>query len=113
MRRPNVRLLPNTVQHQTGSFTIDAAGGRVFTAVNIGSTIKCSVQPTSADDVPDHLREEAETFYTVYFPDDPGVSIRDLLIWIDPNPDKILYVLGVMNRAGISNTWEVLCGERL
>jgi hypothetical protein len=72
-----------------------------------------SVQPTDARDVPDHMREEAATYYTVYFADDPGLNIRDLITWHDPTPAKTLFVIGKeQDAAGIRNTWKVLCAER-
>jgi hypothetical protein len=107
------RLLPNTVQLQTAAWTFDVSGGRVANPSGSSNPLRCSVQPTDARDVPEHLRETALTYYTVYFAADPGLNVRDVITWIDPAPPRTLVVKGQrQNSAGAGNTWVVLCAER-
>jgi hypothetical protein len=114
MRRISPRLLPNTVEIQLqAAWSFDAAGGRVPNPGGSSDPIRCSVQPTDARDVPEHLRETALTYSTVYFADDPGVNVRDAITWTDPVPPRLLTVLGKrQDRTGLGNTWVVLCAER-
>jgi hypothetical protein len=114
MRRISPSLLPNrvTVQRQ-GAWSYDDAGGRVPHPGAASAPIRCSVQPTDAKEVADHLRDEAETFFTIYFDADPGLNIRDLVNLMDVSPPRVLYVLAKQqDLVTVGNTYKVLCGER-
>lgn len=106
MRRPSARLTPNTVTLRRTSFGADAAAGRKIAGGVTDATPRAvSVHPTSAEDLPDHLREQGRVYYTVTFYDDPGLYVRDEVLW----DGRVLVVLGVRGSSGgVGRSWPVL-----
>lgn len=110
MRRPSPRCTPNTITTRTvTSWTADVAGGRqpVFSAAS--AAIAATVQPSSVRDVAPHMREEGVTYHTVIVHDDPGLKVRDQVLWIG----RTLSVTGVLNASGHNRSYRVLCEERI
>ncbi len=72
-------------------WTSDAAAGRVPVFGAWGGPTPCSVQPASAEDVPQNLREADVIYHVVKFYADPSIRNRDE---IDFN-GRLLVVTGV------------------
>lgn len=71
-----------------------------------------SIAPSSSEEVAPHEREEGVQYLTVKFYEDPGVRVRDRILWRDQG-DKILTVRGLANpAAGQNRTWPVVTEYR-
>lgn len=109
MRRPTARMTPNTVTVVRATFGQDAALGRKPVETPDPTPRPCAVQPTSVDDLPEHMREQEVIYHTVKFYDDPRLSNRDKVIF----RGRELVVIGVRGSSGgAGRTWPVLCEEK-
>lgn len=67
-----------------------------------------SVQPMGARRKSDHGLEQGDVAYTLYFQSDPGVRVRDLIVW----NGKTLTALGpAMDQAGKGRLYKVVARE--
>ncbi len=110
MRYPTPRMTPNTVRiRRQLPWTRDVGAGRKLNLGLPSLPVRCAVQPTSAEDKPDHMREAEVIYHTLKFYDDPRLKIRDQINF----GDRILVVTGVRaTSGGAGRTWVVLAEER-
>lgn len=109
MRRPSIRLTPNSVTVTRVSFGRDAALGRLQANAPDPTVYRVAVQPTATADLAEHLREQGVIYHTVNFYDDPRLVARDVVIF----NGRTLAVVGVRGSSGgAGRTWPVLCEER-
>lgn len=109
MRRPSIRLTPNSVSIAPTSWSKDLAAGRKPTEGTPRGPIACAVQPSSSAHVPEHIREQYVVYHTVKFYDDPLVNLRDVVLF----GSRQLVVMGVeATSGGRGRTWLVHCEER-
>jgi hypothetical protein len=110
MRHPTARMTPNTVTlRKVVAWTLDKAGGRQPTYGTDSDPIACAVQPTNANDMPAHMRESEVIYTTVKFYSDPGLRVRDLILF----GTRQIVVSGVRSTSGgAGRTFVVLAEER-
>lgn len=112
MSFPSVGIAVNSVRpKQWTGWGQDAAGGRVPIFGDPADPVQCSVQATSAKDVPLHLRQSEVVYYSVFFWSDQGLHIRDQLIWVEGG-NVILTVTGYYPPAGRLVLWKATCEQR-
>ena len=110
MRRPSPRMFSAQVtMSRVTRWNKDAASGRVPVYAAPSAPILCAVEPSSATDVPEHMREQQVVYHTVKFWDFPGVQIRDVINYAG----RQLVVSGVRDTSGgRGRTWVVMAEER-
>ena len=110
MRRPTHRMTPNTVHIERVNFWgKDSGGGRQPFRGAAGPAVACAVQPSSAEDVPPHMREEEVVYHTVKFYDNPQLQVRDRLYF----GTRVLTVTGTQaTSGGAGRTYIVHAEER-
>lgn len=110
MRQPSARLTPNTVTFRRTTFGRDAAAGRSPFGTPDAAPVPCAVQPTSAKDLPEHLREASIQYLTVKVYADPNLRNRDVVV---DGLGRELVVTGVRGPSGgAGRTWLIDCEYR-
>jgi hypothetical protein len=109
MRRPLSRIARNRVAFTPINFGKDEDGGRPTRAATPSAPLKCRFHPSTAEDVPEHLRETGVLYMTIHLFQDPGdLRVRDLAVWLDYTPPRTCLVAGPPRPAsGEMRTWEV------
>jgi hypothetical protein len=98
-------LIPQTVTVRRATYV--AAGGE-RTPTWTEATFAAAVQPMNAKRKADHGVEQGDVAYTLYFASDPGVKVRDQIVW----NGRTLVALGpVMDEAGLSRVFKVAARE--
>jgi hypothetical protein len=59
----------------------DKGGGQILTYTPGATGVACSVRPDKSNRNEDHSKQSSEVPVTIYFDDDPGVHLRDQLVW--------------------------------
>lgn len=120
MRRPSARMQPHTVTATYNSWGADMDGGRRVVGTRTASGLACFVQPGKARTIIETadetgLRRVTEFNPTqVYFVDDPGLSVDDLLTWVDAAGRTHTYrVVGYYPPCGTAVVWHAACEERI
>lgn len=116
MRSPSSRCLANTVTVYRYSPSQDEDAGATFNqamATILAKSVLCSVQPTrpEANYGEGQDRVSQVNQYTVIFPSDYGVNIKDVIVWVDGTTTRTLSVVGSANWAGQSAAWGVSARE--
>jgi hypothetical protein len=110
MRYPSARMTPNLVTPQKVAFGQDKAGGRVAQPSATLVTYPAAVQPTSAEDVEEHHREQGAEYFTVKVYQDLGLRVRDQLV---DELGRVHVVVGVLaTSGGAGRTWRYLTAHR-
>ena len=107
MRSPSSRVLINsvTVRHRTWG---DTRGQRTVSGTTDVAWLT-SVQPATAERVPDHMRADANITHIVLFNADPAAKADDHILW----SGRTLLVAGpASDQAGRGAAWEVFCTEQ-
>lgn len=78
MRRPSSRIRNRRLTVRKQTYQQDTAGGRTQTSTS-AAQYDGSLQPVSANRVPDHLRASAAIDTMALFAEDPGVEADDLI----------------------------------
>jgi hypothetical protein len=95
MRRPSGRMRRNLVTIQVVvDWNKGTSGARTPVYGNPSDPVRCRITAASAEDVPDHMRENGVEYLTAVFTDDPGTRARCRLNWVDFAPPKVLRVTG-------------------
>lgn len=116
MRSPSPRCLANTVTVYRYAPSQDEDAGATFnqtSATVLARSVPCSVQPARPE--ADYGEGQDRVFqvnqYTVIFPIDYGVNIKDVIVWVDGLVTRTLSVVGAVNWAGRSSAWGVTARE--
>lgn len=98
-------LCDNPVTIQAVTFTQDSQGGKQPTYATPGVAMLASVQPMSARRIASFARDGSSVDHDVYFAFDPGVKVRDRIVWDGKN----LLVDGpASDEAGRGVCWHVV-----
>lgn len=122
MRRPSARMQPHVVAATYNNMDVDMDGGPRARRVNQSraGALPCFVQPGEArtivetsDDVGTRRITELNPT-TVYFVDDAGLEVKDVLTWVDASGRAHVYnVVGYYPPCGTSVVWRAVCEERV
>ena len=120
MRRPSARMQPHVVSVTYNVWGTDQDGAPKIVGTRGGSDMSCFVQPGKAQTLVETsdemgLRRVTEFNPTnVYFVDDAGLSVHDLLTWTDAAGRVHTYlVVGYYPPCGTSVVWHAACQERI
>lgn len=113
-------MQPHVVSATYQAWDADMDGGRLARPESQASGLRCFVQPgeartliTTSDEA--GTRRVTEVNPTnVYFVDDAGLSVKDLLTWVDQSRRTHVYqVVGYYAPCGTSVVWRAACEERI
>lgn len=113
-------MQPHVVSATYQAWDADMDGGRLARPESQASGLRCYVQPGKARTIVETsdemgLRRVTEFNPTqVYFADDAGLSVDDLLTWVDAAGRTHTYrVVGYYPPCGTAVVWHAACEERI
>lgn len=120
MRRPSARVQPHVVTVTHNHAGADQDGGRRVASSSDSAGLRCFVQPGESRTVIDSADQTGLSRVTelnptkIYFVDDAGLKLQDVITWVDESANTHSYVvLGYYPPCGTSVMWNAVCQEQI